>query len=221
VSRYKAISCNPAARAALIKDAKFREAVKLLGLSKSESVGVESHSESRVTPLSADTPIRTDSSRTRNDDPLETVGERTSPVESVPSDVTPAGSEDDWGVDDDIDASSEDYSDGELYGSEAQDFGDDPEFGSVPGMAGEDASGVVAERARGVVVGPAVEELARQLAELALPSDDPEVLAERAARCLAAGLEIASDLPDPEFTRVIETHYRKLQRIRDLGSRPL
>jgi hypothetical protein len=60
--------------------------------------------------------------------------------------------------------------------------------------------------------------MTRRMNEIALPSDDPAVLADRAAKCLAAGLAVASDLPEPQFTMVIEAHYRSMLRVRDMGS---
>jgi hypothetical protein len=61
-------------------------------------------------------------------------------------------------------------------------------------------------------------ELARHVEEVSLPTDDPVVLADRAAKCLEAGLAVASELPEPQFTKVIEAHYRSLLRVRDMGS---
>lgn len=90
--------------------------------------------------------------------------------------------------------------------------------GSQEDPAAEVAAPTSAEPAPVAAGHPPLADLAQQVLDAPGPSDDPDVLRDRAERLLAAGLEIASDLPEPQFSKVVEAHYRKVLSIRDMGS---
>ena len=223
---YVAISRDSVARAAIVKGASFRTVIDELRARRTDASLSEPASQDLESPAATVTPIRPVSHEPQEPsrpDPrrLDSQAEHALPGGSPSAGTEPvdaamvghdrrdgaSGPDDPHGLA--LEHSS--HSDGLVTGpSHASASSPGPLAGGPPPTT--KPAGEVARSS------PLVEEMERYVEEIAVPSDDPAVLADRAARCLAAGLAVASDLPEPQFTEVVEVHYRKLQRIRDMGS---
>jgi len=227
VADYAAISRDPVARAALVKGDSFRIVFDALRARKAEAAASGSPSSDLGAPTATVTPIRPEPSGSHGlSRPAPGVPD-TAPQPASPS-ISPALGTSSTGTSSTgtsstgTDRSDDDLSAGGREPSGPDDTGRGPSFVGVDpngDVAGEMPAPISVEPAPEVAARPLLDdELERHIVEVATQSEDPAVLADRAARCLAAGLEVASDLPEPQFTQVIEAHYRKLQRIRDMGS---
>ena len=216
VNEYAAISRDAVARAALVGGASFRTVKDALRERKGAATEPESPAPDRALSPATVTPIRPGVSPMESPDHL---GHDSSgaAVQPSSSDTVSASCP----VSTDADQSA---------GSPVSDAGGARTGLVLPGarsdgaMPGDGPGPAPVEPARvqpGRVASPEVPvdgDLARHIDGLSLPTDDPAVLADRAARCLEAGLAVASELPEPQFTKVIEAHYRSLLRVRDMGS---
>ncbi|MHB1974821.1 MAG: ParB/RepB/Spo0J family partition protein [Acidimicrobiales bacterium] len=225
IGDYAAISRDAVARAALMKGGTFRTVIDALR-AREPAAPTPEPSPDLVAPTATVTPIRPEPSGSHGlPRPAPGVPD-TAPQPASPSvspSISPATGTSSTGTS----STSTDRSDDDLSArgrepSGPDDIGRGPSSAGVPpygDAAGEMSAPTSVEPAPEVAARPPLgDELERHIVELATQSEDPAVLADRAARCLAAGLEVASDLPEPQFTQVIEAHYRKLQRIRDMGS---
>jgi ParB family chromosome partitioning protein len=214
VNEYVAISRDAVARAALIGGASFRTVNDALRARKGAAAEPEPPAQDRDLPPATVTPIRPGVNRTEAPDPLD----RDSPdaaVQPPPSDTASAPGPFSTGTDQPGGSTASTVS-----GADDDEAGPDlPGTHSADELSGNGPGPAPVEPVRVASPGaPVDDELARHMDEVALSSDDPAELADRAARCLAAGLAVASDLPEPQFTMVIEAHYRSLLRVRDMGS---